>query len=113
MLIGQLPTYLAEHLRANHDLLTGATLLNVICGRLSHWTVPGLLLIGDAAHPKQIPDCCFVFDGHVEIAARNADVGMARSVANLGQRPSAGQGVADKGVSAVMDGQRLEPCGRR
>jgi 2-polyprenyl-6-methoxyphenol hydroxylase-like FAD-dependent oxidoreductase len=51
MLIGQLPTYLAEHLRANRDLLTGATLLNVICGRLSHWTVPGLLLIGDAAHP--------------------------------------------------------------
>jgi 2-polyprenyl-6-methoxyphenol hydroxylase-like FAD-dependent oxidoreductase len=31
--------------------LTDATLLNVVCGRLSRWTVPGLLLIGDAAHP--------------------------------------------------------------
>ncbi len=51
MLIGQLPAYMADHLRANRELLTGATLLNVICGRLSRWTVPGLLLIGDAAHP--------------------------------------------------------------
>jgi 2-polyprenyl-6-methoxyphenol hydroxylase-like FAD-dependent oxidoreductase len=26
-------------------------LLNVVCGRLAEWTAPGLLLIGDAAHP--------------------------------------------------------------
>jgi 2-polyprenyl-6-methoxyphenol hydroxylase-like FAD-dependent oxidoreductase len=26
-------------------------LLDVICGRATHWTRPGLLLIGDAAHP--------------------------------------------------------------
>src|SRR5262249_5843832 len=28
-----------------------ATLLNVVCGMLTEWTAPGLLLIGDAAHP--------------------------------------------------------------
>jgi 2-polyprenyl-6-methoxyphenol hydroxylase-like FAD-dependent oxidoreductase len=28
-----------------------ATVLNVVCGRLTEWTEPGLLLIGDAAHP--------------------------------------------------------------
>ena len=30
--------------------LAGATLLNVVCGRLTEWTAPGLL-IGDSAHP--------------------------------------------------------------
>lgn len=50
-LIGRLPAYLAEHLRAHREAVTGATLLNVVCGRLTEWTAPGLLLIGDAAHP--------------------------------------------------------------
>jgi 2-polyprenyl-6-methoxyphenol hydroxylase-like FAD-dependent oxidoreductase len=50
-LIGRLPAYLADHLRAHRDAVAGATLLNVVCGRLTEWTVPGLLLIGDAAHP--------------------------------------------------------------
>ena len=31
--------------------MAGATLLSVVCGRLTEWTAPGLLLIGDAAHP--------------------------------------------------------------
>jgi 2-polyprenyl-6-methoxyphenol hydroxylase-like FAD-dependent oxidoreductase len=50
-LIGRLPAYLADHLRAHRDAVAGATLLNVVCGRLAEWTAPGLLLIGDAAHP--------------------------------------------------------------
>jgi 2-polyprenyl-6-methoxyphenol hydroxylase-like FAD-dependent oxidoreductase len=50
-LIGRLPTYLADHLRAHRETVAGATLLNVVCGRLMEWTVPGLLLLGDAAHP--------------------------------------------------------------
>ncbi|HEY4233491.1 MAG TPA: FAD-dependent monooxygenase [Lacipirellulaceae bacterium] len=50
-LIAGLPTFLAEHLRAHRDAVAGALLLDVICGRLTEWTVPGLLLIGDAAHP--------------------------------------------------------------
>src|SRR5262245_28136563 len=50
-LIGRLPAYLADHLRAHREAVVGATLLNVVCGRLTQWTVPGLLLIGDAAHP--------------------------------------------------------------
>jgi 2-polyprenyl-6-methoxyphenol hydroxylase-like FAD-dependent oxidoreductase len=31
--------------------VAGAVLLNVVCGRLTEWSAPGLLLIGDAAHP--------------------------------------------------------------
>jgi 2-polyprenyl-6-methoxyphenol hydroxylase-like FAD-dependent oxidoreductase len=50
-LIGRLPACLADHLRAHRDVVAGATLLNVVCGRLTEWTAPGLLLIGDAAHP--------------------------------------------------------------
>src|SRR5262249_37384188 len=49
--IGQLPAYLADHLRAHREAVAAATLLNVVCGRLTEWTAPGLLLIGDAAHP--------------------------------------------------------------
>jgi 2-polyprenyl-6-methoxyphenol hydroxylase-like FAD-dependent oxidoreductase len=50
-LIGRLPPALADHLRAHREAVATATLLNVVCGRLTEWTLPGLLLIGDAAHP--------------------------------------------------------------
>jgi 2-polyprenyl-6-methoxyphenol hydroxylase-like FAD-dependent oxidoreductase len=50
-LIARLPGYLANHLRSHRDAVAGATILNVVCGRLTEWTAPGLLLIGDAAHP--------------------------------------------------------------
>lgn len=50
-LIGRLPTFLADHLRVHRHLVHDAVLLNVVCGRLTEWSSPGLLLIGDAAHP--------------------------------------------------------------
>ncbi len=50
-LIGRLPRYLADHLRAHKEAVACGALLNVVCGRLTEWTAPGLLLIGDAAHP--------------------------------------------------------------
>jgi 2-polyprenyl-6-methoxyphenol hydroxylase-like FAD-dependent oxidoreductase len=50
-LIRPLPSWLANHLRAHRHAVAGAVLLNVVCGRLVEWTAPGLLLIGDAAHP--------------------------------------------------------------
>jgi len=42
---------LADHLRANIAAITHPFILDVICDRLDKWTRPGLLLIGDAAHP--------------------------------------------------------------
>ncbi len=42
---------LAAHLRANAEALEHPVLLDVIVGRLETWTAPGLLLLGDAAHP--------------------------------------------------------------
>jgi 2-polyprenyl-6-methoxyphenol hydroxylase-like FAD-dependent oxidoreductase len=50
-LIGLLPAFLADHLRNHREAAAKAILLNVVCGRLTQWTAPGLLLIGDAAHP--------------------------------------------------------------
>lgn len=50
-LIGRLPTFLADHLRIHRDVVAAAAVLNVVSGRLAEWTAPGLLLIGDAAHP--------------------------------------------------------------
>lgn len=45
------PPHFAAHLRAHRDSLTHPFLLDVVCDRLTDWTAPGLLLLGDASHP--------------------------------------------------------------
>ncbi|MCU0537744.1 MAG: FAD-dependent monooxygenase [Hydrococcus sp. Prado102] len=45
------PSWLAEHFRTHADTIERPVLLSVIVGRCQSWSVPGLLLIGDAAHP--------------------------------------------------------------
>jgi 2-polyprenyl-6-methoxyphenol hydroxylase-like FAD-dependent oxidoreductase len=42
---------LAEHVLAKRDEIEGPTRLNVLVGRCREWTAPGVLLLGDAAHP--------------------------------------------------------------
>jgi 2-polyprenyl-6-methoxyphenol hydroxylase-like FAD-dependent oxidoreductase len=42
---------LAAHLRANSNRLRHPVLLDVISGVLDRWTAPGVLMLGDAAHP--------------------------------------------------------------
>ncbi|MGB7248730.1 MAG: FAD-dependent monooxygenase [Phormidesmis sp.] len=46
-----LPTELARHFREQKDNLEGPIYLDVQVGCCSQWSIPGLLLIGDAAHP--------------------------------------------------------------
>jgi len=41
---------LAAHLAATRDRITSPFLLDVVCDRVERWTVPGVLLLGDAAH---------------------------------------------------------------
>jgi 2-polyprenyl-6-methoxyphenol hydroxylase-like FAD-dependent oxidoreductase len=41
---------LAAHLRAHVGALTHPFLLDVIADRVTHWSAPGVLLLGDAAH---------------------------------------------------------------
>lgn len=50
-LIDRLSPDLATHVRSHRDELSQTVLLDVMVGRLTRWTVPGLLLLGDAAHP--------------------------------------------------------------
>lgn len=45
------PSWLAEHTVARRDDIEGPVRLNVLVGRAPRWTVPGVLLLGDAAHP--------------------------------------------------------------
>ena len=46
-----LPPELANHFRAHRDELEGPIYLDVQVGCCQQWSIPGLLLIGDAAHP--------------------------------------------------------------
>jgi 2-polyprenyl-6-methoxyphenol hydroxylase-like FAD-dependent oxidoreductase len=50
-LIGRTSPRLADHLSAHRDAVRRAVLLDVMVGRLTTWTAPGLLLLGDAVHP--------------------------------------------------------------
>jgi hypothetical protein len=49
--VGSAPAWLAEHVLAERDEIDGPIRLNVLVGRSPEWTTPGLLLLGDAAHP--------------------------------------------------------------
>ena len=45
------PPWLAEHILTHRDSLTKPMLLSVVVGRCDRWSIPGLLLLGDAVHP--------------------------------------------------------------
>lgn len=45
------PPWLAEHFRSQAETIERPVLLTVVVGRCPRWSVPGLLLLGDAAHP--------------------------------------------------------------
>ena len=45
------PPWLAEHILSHRESLTKPMLLSAIVGRRDRWSIPGLLLLGDAVHP--------------------------------------------------------------
>ena len=45
------PPWLAEHIVKHRESLTKPMLLSVVVGRCDRWSIPGLLLLGDAVHP--------------------------------------------------------------
>jgi 2-polyprenyl-6-methoxyphenol hydroxylase-like FAD-dependent oxidoreductase len=51
MLASASPPWLAEHLRTHAETIERPVLLSVVVGRCPRWYTPGLLLLGDAAHP--------------------------------------------------------------
>jgi 2-polyprenyl-6-methoxyphenol hydroxylase-like FAD-dependent oxidoreductase len=45
------PDWLATHFRTQKDVIERPLLLSIVVGRCPRWHLPGLLLLGDAAHP--------------------------------------------------------------
>ena len=45
------PDWLAQHVLGHRGAVSTPVRLNVVVGRCAQWWVPGLLLLGDAAHP--------------------------------------------------------------
>ena len=45
------PPWLSEHFQQNAETIERPVLLSVVVGRCPRWYAPGLLLLGDAAHP--------------------------------------------------------------
>jgi 2-polyprenyl-6-methoxyphenol hydroxylase-like FAD-dependent oxidoreductase len=45
------PDWLAEHFRQQADAIERPLLLSIVVGRCPQWHLPGVLLLGDAAHP--------------------------------------------------------------
>lgn len=45
------PPWLAAHIKQHQASLTSPLLLSVVVGRCKRWSIPGLLLLGDAVHP--------------------------------------------------------------
>src|SRR6185369_4069338 len=108
-LIGRLPAYLAEHLRNHRDTISDSTVLNVVSGRLEKWSTPGLLLIGDAAHPMSP-----VGGQGVNIALRDALVAANHLVPVLtsGNDPAAidaaTRGVRDERWPEIVEVQQMQ-----
>ncbi len=50
-LVATSPPWLAEHILKHRQSLTKPILLSVVVGRCDRWSIPGLLLLGDAVHP--------------------------------------------------------------
>src|SRR5439155_463815 len=86
---------LAAHLRVEGRAITHPFLLDVVCDRLERWSLPGLLLLGDAAHPMSP-----VGAQGINIALRDALV----AANHLG--PALAGGAAPAALDAAGDGGR-------
>ena len=94
-------TGLASHLRAHRDEFEHPTLLSVVCNRLDEWSLPGLLLIGDAAHPMSP-----VGAQGINIALRDAVVVGNHVLAALAS--GAGPDAVDEAAKLVEDEREVE-----
>jgi 2-polyprenyl-6-methoxyphenol hydroxylase-like FAD-dependent oxidoreductase len=90
---------LAEHLRAHRNDALHPFLLDAVSDRVVRWTLPGLLLVGDAAHAMSP-----VGGQGINIALRDAVVAANRLVPALAR--GAGPGEIDAAAAAV-EAERL------
>jgi 2-polyprenyl-6-methoxyphenol hydroxylase-like FAD-dependent oxidoreductase len=113
-LVALLPAALAAHVRARAAEIEGPALLDVIVGRCPRWTQPGLLLLGDAAHPMSP-----VRAQGINLALRDAIVAANHLVpacadgADLDAAAAAVQAEREREVAAVQALQLREVRGQR
>jgi 2-polyprenyl-6-methoxyphenol hydroxylase-like FAD-dependent oxidoreductase len=77
------PDWLAAHFTDQRDTLERPLLLSIVVGRAPQWQVPGLLLLGDAAHPMSP-----IRAQGINMALRDVIVATNHLVPLLGQNPS-------------------------
>ena len=82
---GHVAPELGDHLRRQVEHISHPFLLNVICGNLERWSEPGLLLLGDAAHPMSP-----VGGQGIKLALRDALVAANHLVPLLRGQPTPG-----------------------
>jgi 2-polyprenyl-6-methoxyphenol hydroxylase-like FAD-dependent oxidoreductase len=93
--VGSAPAWLAEHVLAKRHEIEGPTRLNVLVGRCQEWAVPGVLLLGDAAHPMSP-----IRAQGINLALRDAIVAANRFVPVI--KDNAGASALDAASRAVQ-----------
>jgi 2-polyprenyl-6-methoxyphenol hydroxylase-like FAD-dependent oxidoreductase len=93
--IGSAPVWLAEHVLTNREQIEGPVMLNVLVGRSTPGSAPGVLLLGDAAHPMSP-----VRAQGINLAFRDAIVAANHLVPVL--RDNAGADALDAACRAVQ-----------
>lgn len=105
-LVRLLPATLAAHLRTQAAELEGPALLDVVVGRCPRWSAPGLLLLGDAAHPMSP-----VRAQGINMALRDAIVAanhLVPACADSGDLDAAARAIAAERAREVVRVQRLQ-----
>ncbi|MEM1254918.1 MAG: FAD-dependent monooxygenase [Cyanobacteria bacterium P01_H01_bin.21] len=101
------PDWLASHLLAQRDSVTEPVRLNVVVGNCAQWWMPGVLLLGDAAHPMSP-----VRAQGINLALRDAIVASNYLVPALQQTPekldTALQTIQAKRMPEVTRSQALQ-----
>ncbi|MBD1999071.1 FAD-dependent monooxygenase [Leptolyngbya sp. FACHB-541] len=90
------PPWLADHFRTHADTLEHPVLLSVVVGHCPRWSIPGLLLLGDAAHPMSP-----IRAQGINMALRDVLVAANHLIPLLKQ--GAGQGAIDQAIAQVQE----------
>jgi 2-polyprenyl-6-methoxyphenol hydroxylase-like FAD-dependent oxidoreductase len=101
-----LPDWLAEHARATRGEMEGPVPLDVVVGRCAEWCAPGVLLLGDAAHPMSP-----VRAQGINMALRDAIVGANHLVPALlagGDLTAAGAAITRERMREIRRIQTLQ-----
>ena len=101
MLASASPPWLAEHFRQNADTIERPVLLSVVVGLCPRWYIPGLLLLGDAAHPMSP-----IRAQGINMALRDVIVAANHLVPLL--REGAGHAVIDAALPQIQDEREPE-----